>query len=259
MSQAQLAERCGVSARSVRGWENGDYMPERPKPKAALITLWNHAQMGDAPDFLSSVSRPAARSLDTDAVEAPPQPAQPPEKAGKRSKYVMSPQGKRCPVIDYSAVRYLRQVGCQSDEIAAVIGISSYEYKQRLSWDPALAESMERGELLLKVSLRRAIFDVALNRKHPQMLMFLGKQHLGYADRVALDADLGVEARLKIADESEAARIIAKIAPHYQSLRSQLATAADYQIEDQPVLDVAEAGVAAISETSSAENKDIDS
>jgi hypothetical protein len=80
--------------------------------------------------------------------------------------------------IDREQVLELAKIHCTYAEMAAVLNCNESTLKRRF------ADLIERGREEGKMSLRRAQFDLALNRKNVAMLIWLGKQILGQTDKV---------------------------------------------------------------------------
>lgn len=89
--------------------------------------------------------------------------------------------------INEAQVLKLAAMGCSGEEIAAVVGCSrDLIYK---NFSTALKEGQEKRNC----SLRRAQYDVGVNKKNPTMLIWLGKQFLGQADKQELEHSGGVQ------------------------------------------------------------------
>jgi hypothetical protein len=80
--------------------------------------------------------------------------------------------------IDERQVRELAGMGCSYAEIAAVVGCDASTLTRRF------AQVIKDGHEHRNASLRRTQYDVAVNGKHPTMLIWLGKQYLGQTDKV---------------------------------------------------------------------------
>lgn len=81
--------------------------------------------------------------------------------------------------IDPNQVEQLATIFCTLDEIAAVLGCSKRTLQRRF------VTIIERGRAKGRMSLKRTQFHVANKKENPQMLIWLGKQHLGQADKIS--------------------------------------------------------------------------
>jgi hypothetical protein len=85
--------------------------------------------------------------------------------------------------IDPADVEALAAVHCTVAEIAAELDCSKRTLETRF------CAAIEKGRERAKTSLKRAQFRVALDG-NPAMLIWLGKQYLGQADRSEMKVDL---------------------------------------------------------------------
>lgn len=94
--------------------------------------------------------------------------------------------------ISEEAVKQLAAIDCSYAEMAAVLGCDEKTLSNRFS--QAIKDGRENG----KMSLRRKQFEVAMSGNVP-MLIWLGKQRLGQADRfdVGNADDTGFTFRIK--------------------------------------------------------------
>jgi hypothetical protein len=76
----------------------------------------------------------------------------------------------------------LASIGCTMNEIGAVMGLSVSTLERRFD------EPIKRGREKGRETLRRKQWDLAM-KGHPTMLIWLGKQMLGQADKQALEHD----------------------------------------------------------------------
>lgn len=79
-------------------------------------------------------------------------------------------------IVDAKSVLELASKGRTLNEIAAYCGVSHDTLQRRF------ASEIERGRGLMRGSLRSKQFDIAM-KGNPQMLIWLGKQHLDQADK----------------------------------------------------------------------------
>lgn len=84
--------------------------------------------------------------------------------------------------IDLDIIRGLCAIGCTIQEIASTLGVSSQWVADERNANPTFALAMDQGYTDMKQSLRRAQLTMALNGS-TAMLIWLGKQHLGQADK----------------------------------------------------------------------------
>jgi len=117
-----------------------------------------------------------------------------------------------------SKIQALMQIGCTIQETAAALGLNITYLQMQLKTIKPMQDAADMGSALLKVSLRRALFDLAIGDKNPIVCMFLAKQYLGMADRVNVTSD-GTPLQM---NEEEAARIVEQMIPQYKSMRNIL-------------------------------------
>jgi AraC-like DNA-binding protein len=79
--------------------------------------------------------------------------------------------------IDSDQVKDLASIGCTMEEIARVVKCSVDTLERRF------ADTIARGRVDMKMSLRRAQLKSAIDNSNTQMLIWLGKQHLGQYDK----------------------------------------------------------------------------
>lgn len=78
--------------------------------------------------------------------------------------------------IDLELVYGLAKLHCTNREIASLVGVS-VDTLQR-NYHDILDKGRDEG----KMTLRRSMWDLALNGKNPTMMIWLSKQHLGFTD-----------------------------------------------------------------------------
>lgn len=113
--------------------------------------------------------------------------------------------------IDGDKVEALAAIGASQKEIAVVLKCSPQTLDRRFH------DRMELGWERMKVSLKRAQFDTAVNKRNPTMQIWLGKQYLAQRDdpggkqveksdqlQGLFDALMAGEAKRKAAPGSEA-------------------------------------------------------
>jgi hypothetical protein len=84
--------------------------------------------------------------------------------------------GRPLAKIDPKQVEQLAMIQCSHAEMAAVLGCSADTIERRF------AAVIKKGREAGKSSLKRAQFTLAIGG-NPTMLIWLGKQHLGQADK----------------------------------------------------------------------------
>ena len=96
-----------------------------------------------------------------------------------------NPVGRPKISVDWEQAQNCAQIGCTKKEIAAILGCSEDTLERRCAEDHGVnfAVWYEKHFSLLKRSLRRKQIEVALNDKNTQMLIWLGKNTLGQADK----------------------------------------------------------------------------
>lgn len=102
--------------------------------------------------------------------------------------------GRKKLTIDFERVANMCAIQCTGEEIASVEGVSYDTLVRRIDEEYGLtfAEYYKQHSGKGKVSLRRKQFEVATKGKgNVQMLIWLGKQHLGQADKKEIESPLG--------------------------------------------------------------------
>ena len=79
-------------------------------------------------------------------------------------------------VIDEALLENLAKIHCTNDEMANILGCSKDTLEKRFS------ATIKRGRDAGKLSLRRKLFQQALERDNMTALIWLSKQHLGMRD-----------------------------------------------------------------------------
>jgi hypothetical protein len=80
--------------------------------------------------------------------------------------------------LDEELIRKLAEIYCTYDEIALIMGCCRDTLHRKYS------DVIKKGHTIAKRSLRRAMFDKALNGKNTTMMIWLSKQYLGMTDKV---------------------------------------------------------------------------
>lgn len=80
--------------------------------------------------------------------------------------------------IDEEQVAKMAAIGCSYAEIAAVMGCDPSTLTRRF------AQVIKDGHEKRNASVRRSQYDVGVNKKNCSMLIWLGKQYLGQADKI---------------------------------------------------------------------------
>lgn len=105
--------------------------------------------------------------------------------------------------FDLEQVEQLAAIQCTDGEIAAVLGCSRQTILNRKDDDPDFLAAIEKGRESGKASIRRMQWNAA-NAGNTGMLIWLGKQYLGQADKRNLrhgaEDDLPVTFTLDIGD-----------------------------------------------------------
>ena len=92
--------------------------------------------------------------------------------------------------FDFSQVEELSRIQCTDEEIAAVMGCSRNTIARAKAM-PEYADAVARGRGNGKASLRRRQWAAAESGQ-PAMLIWLGKQMLGQADKSETKAEIAV-------------------------------------------------------------------
>ena len=114
----------------------------------------------------------------------------------KRNKTVQTTKikhdhaGRPAFVFDWAQVEDLSKIHCTDEEIAAVLGCSK-KTLQRAKEMPEYQEAIDRGRGQGKMSLRRRQWAAAESGQ-PAMLIWLGKQMLGQADKSETKAEVAL-------------------------------------------------------------------
>lgn len=90
--------------------------------------------------------------------------------------------------IDWSDVEKLCSIQCTQEEIAAFCEVSADTLTRRCQevHGVTFAEYFGQKRGMGRISLRRAQWLLATDKKNPAMLIFLGKQYLGQTDTVEI-------------------------------------------------------------------------
>jgi hypothetical protein len=107
-----------------------------------------------------------------------------PSKTGNKPKQLVAVEvfgyevgrGKNRRIINPDDVYKLAALGCNNQEICTWFDIP----KDTLQY--TFSEVIEKGREDIKLRLRRAQLDLAINGRNPTMLIWLGKQMLGQTD-----------------------------------------------------------------------------
>jgi len=82
------------------------------------------------------------------------------------------------------ALNQYGQAGITIERMAAYQGVSLTAFNNfRKKW-PEADEAIEQGRAKMDLAISLAQIDVAIKKKNPQMLIWLGKQRLGQSDKV---------------------------------------------------------------------------
>lgn len=84
--------------------------------------------------------------------------------------------GKPKAVVDLELVYNLAKLHCTNREIAHLVGCHVDTLQKRFH------DLLDKGRDDGKMTLRRSMWDLALNGKNPTMMIWLSKQHLGFSD-----------------------------------------------------------------------------
>lgn len=100
----------------------------------------------------------------------------------KLKRPAMPGAGRPLAIIDLVAVERAASIGCNNDEIAALVGVSRSLMFERAASDPAVKDAITRGRNMGRATLRRLQWQGA-QKGNATMLIWLGKQMLGQKDR----------------------------------------------------------------------------
>ena len=86
------------------------------------------------------------------------------------------PRGRRKIEIDGSKVETLAGIGGTLDEIGKKLGCSADTLQSRFK------KELERGWANLRLNVKNAQYEMAVIKRNPTMLIWMGKQHLDQSD-----------------------------------------------------------------------------
>lgn len=88
--------------------------------------------------------------------------------------------------VDFEVVDQLCMMQCTAEEIAAVLKVSVDTLDRRIkeNFGMTFAEYFKQKRVAGNMSLRKAQWDKAVHGGNTTMLIFLGKQYLGQADKI---------------------------------------------------------------------------
>lgn len=91
--------------------------------------------------------------------------------------------------IDLAQAEQLCQLGCTLREVAGFFKCSEDTIQRALKRerDQTFSEFWDMHAAGGDISLRRAQYDVAVNKKDPKMLIWLGKQRLGQKEKQEIE------------------------------------------------------------------------
>ena len=81
-------------------------------------------------------------------------------------------------IIDPKIIANLAQIGCTQEEIGSVVGVSARTLQRNY------AEIVEQNREKGKASLRKKMFEKAINKDNTHMQIWLSKNYLGMKDRM---------------------------------------------------------------------------
>ena len=90
-------------------------------------------------------------------------------------------------VIDPMMVEMMACLMCTMTEIAEWYGMSKQSLYYRMTSDPPLRKAFRRGRVNAMQQIRAKQMEVATTHGDVRMLIHLGKQYLGQADKIVLD------------------------------------------------------------------------
>lgn len=93
-----------------------------------------------------------------------------------------NPNGRPAIVIDIEVMKRAASIGCNNEEIAALLGIGRATFYLHLERDPALQETLNEAAASGKATLRRLQWQRAASGDST-MLIWLGKNMLGQRDK----------------------------------------------------------------------------
>lgn len=110
----------------------------------------------------------------------------------------MAPPRKK---VNVDQIESLAAINCSYQEIASVVGINESTLTRRY------AQVIKKGREQGKSSLKRTMWDLAVNKKNVTMCIWLSKQMLGYSDQntqtVNINQQTNVTWDFRYGDESD--------------------------------------------------------
>jgi len=102
--------------------------------------------------------------------------------------------------IDWALVDKLCHIHCTKSEIAAVTGVSedSLERHIKKKFGQTFAAFWEQRAAVGKMSIRRTMFDMAVNKKDRVMLIWLSKNLMGFAERIEQKSDVRADVKTEV-------------------------------------------------------------
>ena len=85
--------------------------------------------------------------------------------------------------VDPQQVEDMAAIGLTRDEIAQLAGVSNVTLWKRLGEDDKLLNAMKRGRHRFTASIRRTIYDEAVNKRNTTAMIWISKNELGWKDQ----------------------------------------------------------------------------
>lgn len=110
----------------------------------------------------------------------------------------MARTGRPKKKIDFELVEKLAYIQCTQEEIGSVLGITARTLQKSKEFLRIYKSGMENG----KMSLRRLQWKAA-EKGNNTMLIWLGKQYLGQADKQELAHSGGIDITVDVVDDGD--------------------------------------------------------
>jgi hypothetical protein len=137
-------------------------------------------------------------------------------------KKVTTPKSEERPLrdVDLALVRDLAKIHCTYDEIAAVLGVSLKIIEHRL------VDIIDQARNEGRSSLRRAMWNVAVNKGNVSMLIWLSKNLLNFSDKHYLES--------KPTDSNENSRLVVDFGELKKPYKNDASKELAYSVKNDP-------------------------
>lgn len=106
------------------------------------------------------------------------------KKAAKREQEKRGPGAPSKELkVDYDQIEDMAALGLTRKEIALLAGVGRTKLWTESKQDPELAAALEKGRARMTASIRRSIYDEAINKRNMTGLIWLSKNELNWTDK----------------------------------------------------------------------------